>query len=240
MADVKITKRQQDILRSICTGVAKNGYPPTVREIGEEVGLKSSSSVKYQLDTLEELGCIQRDPRRPRTLEVTELGYKLADFDGEAGSYRLPLSSVVKTAAEPREEMFRVDETEMYVTAPINVPAVGRIAAGGPILAEELIDDIYPLPRQFTGTGDFFMLEVSGDSMIDAAICDGDWVVIRRQHTAENGEIVAALIDGEATVKVFMRKDGHLWLMPRNSNYAPIAGDEAEILGKVVTVIRAL
>lgn len=238
---VTLTRRQRSILEAICAGVAENGYPPTVREIGEEVGLKSSSSVKYQLDYLEQVGCISRDPRRPRTLEVTELGLELVN--GRSGSgvpYAFPSSSSIRTAAEKRQETFRVDDMELQVSTPVNVPAVGRIAAGGPIVAEQLVEDVFPLPRQFTGTGDLFMLEVTGDSMIDAAICDGDWVVVRRQHKAENGEIVAAMIDGEATVKAFQKKDGHVWLLPRNSSYAPIAGDDAELLGKVVTVLRAL
>jgi repressor LexA len=117
---------------------------------------------------------------------------------------------------------------------------VGRIAAGGPILAEESIEDVFPLPREIVGEGELFLLRVVGDSMIDAAITDGDWVVIRKQPTADQGEIVAAMIDGEATVKTFKRKDGHVWLMPHNPAYQPINGDEATILGKVVTVLRRL
>ena len=113
------------------------------------------------------------------------------------------------------------------------MPVVGRIAAGGPILAEETVEDVFPLPKQLVGEGTLFMLEVVGDSMVDAAICDGDWVVVRQQQTAENGDIVAAMIDGEATVKTFKRKDGHVWLMPHNPAYDPIDGDHATILGKV-------
>jgi repressor LexA len=120
------------------------------------------------------------------------------------------------------------------------VPLVGRIAAGVPITADQQVDEIFPLPRQLVGKGDLFMLKVSGESMIDAAICDGDWVVIRSQSTAENGEIVAAMLDGEATVKTFRRRDGHIWLLPRNSAFEPILGDEAVVLGKVVAVLRAV
>jgi repressor LexA len=120
------------------------------------------------------------------------------------------------------------------------VPLVGRIAAGIPITAEQHVDEIVPLPRQLVGTGDLFMLRVVGESMIDAAICDGDWVVIRSQQTAENGDIVAAMLDEEATVKVFRQRDGHTWLLPRNSNFEPILGDEATVLGKVVAVLRSL
>jgi len=123
---------------------------------------------------------------------------------------------------------------------PSYVPVVGRIAAGGPILAEEAVEDVFPLPRQLVGDGELFLLKVAGDSMVDAAICDGDWVVVRRQPVAENGEIVAAMIDGEATVKTFKRTGGHVWLLPHNAAYAPIPGDEAQILGRVVTVLRSL
>jgi repressor LexA len=120
------------------------------------------------------------------------------------------------------------------------VPLVGRIAAGAPITAEQQIEDRMALPRRLTGHGELFMLRVSGDSMIDAAICDGDWVVVRAQATAENGEIVAALLDDEATVKTFRQRDGHTWLLPQNSQYEPILGDHATVMGKVVSVLRSL
>ena len=120
------------------------------------------------------------------------------------------------------------------------IPLVGRIAAGGPILAEQHIEETSPLPESIVGSGDLFMLKVVGDSMIDAAICDGDYVVIRSQKTCEKGEIVAAMIDGEATVKTFTRKEGHIWLMPANSDYQPINGDNCEILGKVTAVLRSV
>jgi repressor LexA len=120
------------------------------------------------------------------------------------------------------------------------VPLVGRIAAGVPITAEQHVDEIIPLPRQLVGTGDLFMLKVVGESMIDAAICDGDWVVVRSQQTAENGDVVAAMLDEEATVKVFRQRDGHTWLLPRNSAFEPILGDAATVLGKVVAVLRSL
>jgi repressor LexA len=122
--------------------------------------------------------------------------------------------------------------------APVFVPVVGRIAAGGPILAEQVIEDVFPLPKSLVGDGTLFLLRVAGDSMIEAAIADGDWVVVRQQPTADNGEIVAAMIDGEATVKTLQRKDGHVWLLPHNPAYSPIDGDEATILGKVVSVLR--
>jgi repressor LexA len=122
----------------------------------------------------------------------------------------------------------------------VNVPLVGRIAAGIPITAEQQVEDVLPLPRTLVGNGELFMLKVVGDSMIDAAICDGDWVVIRQQATANNGDIVAAMLDEEATVKVFKQRDGHTWLLPQNSAYEPILGDHATVLGKVVTVLRSL
>ena len=124
--------------------------------------------------------------------------------------------------------------------APAYVPLVGRIAAGGPILAEEAVEDVFTLPKQLVGEGTHFLLKVTGDSMIEAAIADGDWVVVRQQPVAEQGDIVAAMIDGEATVKTFKRKDGHIWLMPQNSAYEPIPGDEASVLGRVVAVLRKM
>ena len=118
------------------------------------------------------------------------------------------------------------------------MPVIGRIAAGGPILAEQVVEDVFPLPRQLVGDGQLFLLRVGGDSMIDAAICDGDWVVVRQQPVADNGDIVAAMIEGEATVKTFKRRDGHVWLLPHNPAYEPIAGDQATVLGRVVAVLR--
>jgi repressor LexA len=120
------------------------------------------------------------------------------------------------------------------------VPVLGRIAAGGPILAEEAVEDVFPLPRQIVGDGQLFLLRVAGDSMVDAAICDGDWVVVRQQSDAVNGDVVAAMLDGEATVKTFRRKDGHVWLMPHNAAYDPIDGDHAVILGRVQAVLRKI
>ena len=132
------------------------------------------------------------------------------------------------------------DETGIGDANPVatNVPVVGRIAAGGPILAEQAVEDVFPLPKELVGEGSLFLLKVVGDSMIDAAITDGDWVVVRQQPNAENGEIVAAMLDNEATVKTYKRKDGHVWLLPHNPDYAPIDGDEATVLGRVVAVLR--
>lgn len=217
-----LTPRQQRVLAHIKDSIEKRGYPPSMREIGEAVGLTSSSSVAHQLKTLEEKGFLKRDPHRPRALEV---------FLPEVMAARRSMS-----AAE--ESSF--DETGVGDALPAAryVPVVGRIAAGGPILAEERIEEVFPLPRELVGDGQLFLLEVRGDSMIEAAICDGDYVAIRQQPTAENGEIVAAMIDGEATVKTLQRKDGNVWLLPHNPAYDPIDGTHATILGKVTAVLR--
>ena len=222
-----LTPRQQRVLAHIKDSIEKRGYPPSMREIGQAVGLTSTSSVAHQLRTLEEKGYLKRDPNRPRALEV---------FLPEVMAARRAMSSV----EDPDNQGY--DETGVGDAAPIptNVPVVGRIAAGGPILAEERIEDVFPLPRQLVGDGQLFLLEVTGDSMIDAAICDGDYVVIRQQPTAENGEVVAAMIEGEATVKTFQRKDGKVWLLPHNPAFEPIDGDHATVLGKVTAVLRSL
>ncbi len=187
-----------------------------MREIGDAVGLASLSSVTHQLNQLELSGYLRRDPNRPRAMEV------LIDLPGIEGG----------DAAS--------DSYSPAVGDAVMVPMVGRIAAGIPITADQQIDEVFPLPRQLTGKGELFMLKVVGESMIDAAICDGDWVVVRQQQTAENGDIVAAMLDNEATVKVFRQRDGHTWLLPRNSAFEPILGDHAVVLGKVVTVLRSL
>ena len=229
-----LTERQKEELNCLGSELLRNRYAPTIREIADRCGFSSTSSVKYQLDALEDKGYIVRDPRRPRTILLTERGLEnthrrlYADYTS-AGVPRGATSEAPQTPAEN----FHVDDS-------VNVPIVGRIAAGSPILADQVVEEVFPLPRSVTGDGELFMLKVVGDSMIDAAICDGDWVVIRRQPVAENGEIVAAMIEGEATVKVLQRKDGHITLLPRNSEYRPIPADGAEILGRVVTVLRSL
>jgi repressor LexA len=231
----RLTPRQRRVLETIRTSVESRGYPPTMREIGEAVGLASPSSVKHQLMTLERKGYLRRDPNRPRAIEVVDPAEHArgAAADGAPASADGPLSAAPLVAQLPGAD----DE---LVSAPSYVPVVGRIAAGGPILAEQLVEDVFPLPRQLVGDGELFLLKVQGDSMVDAAICDGDWVVVRRQPVAENGEVVAAMLDGEATVKTFKRERGHLWLLPQNPAYAPIPGDEAQVLGRVVAVLRSL
>ena len=217
-----LTPRQQRVLQNIKDSIEKRGYPPSMREIGEAVGLTSSSSVAHQLRVLEEKGFLKRDPNRPRALEV---------FLPEVMAARRSISA-------GDDSPFDVTGVGDTLPAASYVPMLGRIAAGGPILAEERIEDVFPLPRQLVGEGTLFMLEVSGDSMIDAAICNGDYVVIKQQQTADNGDIVAALIDGEATVKTFQRRAGQVWLLPHNDAYEPIDGTHATILGKVTAVLR--
>ncbi len=206
--EIGLTPRQTKILLAIKEAMETNGYPPSMREIGEAAGLSSPSSVKYQLEALESKGWIRRDPSRGRALEVLAPG-------------------------DERFEDIKPERTH-------NVPLVGRIAAGGPILAEQNVEELFPLPASLVGEGDLFMLKVVGDSMINAAICDGDYVVIRSQKDANKGEIVAAMIDGEATVKTLSKKNGQIWLLPANDNYQPIDGNQAEILGVVTAVLRSL
>lgn len=214
-----LTARQRIILEVIREAVETRGYPPSMREIGDAAGLQSTSSVSHQLTVLEQKGFIRRDPNRPRALDV-----------------RAPDSE-----ASPRRPQL-VEDDALYAGSPtpVMVPVVGRIAAGGPILAEQLIEDVFPLPKALVGEGSLYLLKVQGDSMVDAAIADGDWVVVRQAPDAENGEIVAAMIDGEATVKTFRRRDGHAWLLPQNPAYSPIPADDATILGKIVAVLRKI
>lgn len=217
-----LSTRQRRILEMIRDHMRRQGYPPSVREIGEAVGLTSTSSVAHQLGTLQRKGFLRRDANRPRAVDVRLP--EAAEYD-RAGDDAGPDDEAERRAAQPR---------------PAYVPVVGRIAAGGPVLAEQAVTDVFPLPRELVGEGTLFLLRVVGDSMVDAAITDGDWVVIRQQPTANNGDIVAAMIDGEATVKTFKRRDGHVWLLPHNPAYEPIAGDGATILGRVVTVLRKI
>jgi repressor LexA len=209
-----LSDKQMAILEVIQRSIARYGYPPSMREIGDAVGLKSLSSVTHQLNQLELSGYLRRDAGKTRAMEV------LIDLPGVSTENPADTAPAVGDAAL--------------------VPQVGHIAAGVPITAEQQVEEIFPLPRQLVGKGDLFMLKVQGESMIDAAICDGDWVVVRAQATADNGDIVAAMLDGEATVKTFRQRDGHTWLLPRNSAFEPILGDDAVVLGRVVAVLRAV
>jgi repressor LexA len=246
-----LTARQRRILETIRDAVERRGYPPSMREIGEAVGLTSPSSVAHQLTALERKGFLRRDPHRPRAIEVVVPDAASGDV-AERESSR-PRGRTVPTPgpAEPGRRTpdaaagAAADEADLDPTgsgdarpAPSYVPVVGRIAAGGPVLAEQAVEDVFPLPRQLVGDGQLFLLRVTGDSMVEAAICDGDWVVVRQQPVAENGDIVAAMIDGEATVKTFKRRDGHVWLLPHNPAFEPIPGDDATVLGRVTAVLR--
>ena len=205
-----LTPVRRKIVEVIDDSVRRHGYAPSMREIGDAVGLASTSSVSYQLSVLEREGYLSRAARRPRTAAL-----------------RAP----APPAAEP---------------GLAQVPLVGQVAAGIPILADQHIEDVFALPRQLVGDGELIMLRVVGDSMIDAAITDGDWVVVRRESDIENGDIVAAMVesdtsaDREATVKTFKKRDGHVWLIPHNPAYVPILGDNATIVGKVVAVLRRM
>jgi len=218
-ADPGLTPQRRKIIRVIEDSLRSRGYPPSLREIGQAVGLASTSSVSYQMSVLEAAGYLSRETGRPRTAVLRAPGARDA---GDAG------------AAGPADKR---------LTA---VPVVGRIAAGVPILADETPDEVISLPRLLTGEGSLIALRVKGDSMIGAAIADGDWVVVRRQPDADNGDIVAAMLesdasaDSEATVKTLKRADGHTWLMPHNPVYTPILADGAKIIGKVVSVLRRL
>lgn len=199
--------RQQRILVAIRDWVGQHGYSPSTRQIGDAVGLRSSSSVSKHLTSLEEKGFLRR-------------------------------SATVSRAIDVRVFLRQPGERESADVVP--VPVVGDIAAGVPIAAEEHVDDVLSLPRGLTGRGTVFGLRVRGDSMVDAAICDGDIVVVRQQHEAHSGQIVAAMLDGEATVKVYRRRDGHVLLEPRNPAYEVIDGDQAVVLGVVVSVLRSV
>jgi repressor LexA len=216
--DHVLSWRQQRILQAIAEFAQRRGYAPTLREIGEAAGLASPSSVSYQLSVLQRRGYLRRDPRRPRTVEL-----------------RLPGQPTVRLEVE---DLAGAADLPPHGAAYVPVTSYGQIAAGRLNLTEEVVGDTWELPRDLVGDGTLFRLRVSGDSMINAAITDGDVVVVRQQPQAENGEIVAAMIDGETTVKTLQRTEGQVWLMPHNPAYPPIPGNDAKILGKVVSVLR--
>ncbi|MCH6195936.1 transcriptional repressor LexA [Corynebacterium mastitidis] len=212
-----LSPRQRRILEVIRDAVVLRGYPPSIREIGDAAGLQSTSSVAYQLKELEKKGFLRRDPNKPRAVDVRHL-------PGDSAPKKAPAPATIPPEA----------------SATSYVPIVGSIAAGSPILAEENVDDYFPLPSDVVGDGELYMLKVSGDSMRDAGILHGDWIVVRSQPVAEEGEFVAALIDGEATVKEFHKDATGVWLLPHNDAYDPIDGTHAQIMGKVVSVMRKL
>ncbi|BDG35275.1 transcriptional repressor LexA [Saccharococcus caldoxylosilyticus] len=204
----KLSKRQQQILDFIKKEVKTKGYPPSVREIGEAVGLASSSTVHGHLARLESKGYIRRDPTKPRAIEILD-----PDF----------------TASKEKEDV-------------VSVPMIGKVTAGQPITAIENIEDYFPLPKRLVSAEDqVFMLEVMGDSMIEAGILDGDYVIVRQQSSADNGDIVVAMTeDNEATVKRFFKEKDHIRLQPENSNLEPIIVRNCTILGKVIGVYRII
>jgi len=203
MAYGKITPKQEEILNYIKNTILNRGFPPTVREIGEVVHLKSSSSVHAHLDTLEKNGYIRRDPTKPRAIEILDDNFNLT-----------------------RREV-------------VNVPMIGRVAAGEPLLAVENIESYFPIPAEFMPNEQSFMLKVKGESMINAGILDGDQVLVQKAETAKNGEIVVALIEDGATVKTFYKEKDHIRLQPENDTMDPIIVDRnVKILGKVFGVFR--
>jgi repressor LexA len=202
-----LSKRQKSILNFIIDEIKSKGYPPSVREIGKAVGLKSPASVHSHLKTLEKLNYLRRDPSKPRAIEVI--------YNND------------KDESKSDKEL-------------IEIPLVGKVTAGAPILAEENIEDYFPVPLSYlkVGNNDVFMLKVSGDSMINAGIYDGDYVIAERQSYAENKQIVIALIDDEATVKRFFKEDNYIRLQPENPAYEPIKSKDVKILGKVIGLYR--
>ena len=235
----ELTERQRMILDAIREYQNERGFSPSFRDIGQATGLKSPSSVKHQLQTLAAQGFVRLNANKGRAIEILHP----AATSGRPGT--TPQTGVSETGGEASG--IRDVENPVIVPFPASVresrdvPLVGRIAAGVPITAEQHVEDVMRLPERLTGPGgNLFMLEVHGDSMIDAAICDGDFVVVREQQDAVNGDIVAALLDGEATVKTYRSENGHLWLMPHNPAYPPIDGTHATIMGRVVTVLRRL
>ena len=202
----ELSERQKQIFKYILQEINKKGYPPSVREIGKAVGLKSPASVHSHLKTLEKLNYIRRDPSKPRAIEV----------------------------------LYNKDDTEQMRKEMIDIPLVGKVTAGEPILAEENIEDYFPVPADYlkTTSKDFFMLKVKGDSMINAGIHDGDLVIAQKQNNANNGEIVIGLIEDEATVKSYYKEKDHIRLQPENDNYEPILSKNVHVLGKVVGLYR--
>lgn len=223
-----LSDRQRRILEVIRDAVVLRGYPPSIREIGDAAGLQSTSSVAYQLKELEKKGFLRRDPNKPRAVDVRHLP------GAEEMSPPQPGTSTKNGAT------LRPVDAPGDARAANYVPVVGSIAAGSPILAEQDVTDHFPLPAEIVGDGELYMLQVIGESMRDAGILDGDWVVVRSQPVAEEGEFVAALIDGEATVKEFHRDSTGVWLLPHNDAFSPIPGHDAQIMGKVVSVMRKL
>lgn len=212
----KLSKRQQSIYEYICSYSAEHGYPPSVREIGAAVGLASPSTVHMHLQVLQEQGLIKRDSKKPRAIEV------------------------VNNPSEHDEGLHLAKVTEDPDSNTISLPLVGRVAAGQPILAEQSVEERLNLPTSIVGDASSFVLRVHGESMINAGIIDGDYIVVKEEHDAHDGEIVVALIDDSATVKTFYREDGRIRLQPENDTMEPIYAENPRILGRVTALIRSI
>lgn len=215
----KLSKRQQSIYDYICSYSAEHGYPPSVREIGAAVGLASPSTVHMHLQVLQEEGYIKRDSKKPRAIEVVSESEGKSDADSSA--------SLAPVSEDPDRDT-------------ISLPLVGRVAAGQPILAEQNVEDRLSLPMSIVGSGSSFVLRVHGESMINAGIFDGDYIVVQEVHDAHNGEIVVALIDDSATVKTFYREKDRIRLQPENDTMEPIYAENPRILGRVTALIRSI
>lgn len=220
----QLKQREQRILNYMKQEIQKKGYPPTVREICQAMNIKSTSTAHKDLANLEKKGYLRKDPAKPRAYEI---------LDSQSPSEPDPQTSFFEASSESSQKTQRIDVAD--------VPVIGRIAAGTPILAEQNIEDTFPIPSRYLSHGNNFMLTVHGESMIEAGIYDGDYILVEEQHTAQNGDIVVAMIDGfesEATVKTFYREDGHIRLQPENSSMSPIIVEDVKILGKVRGVFR--
>lgn len=225
---IMLKDREQKILNYMKEAIRQKGYPPTVREICSALNIKSTSTAHKDIDSLVKQGYIKKDPSKPRALMIV---------DSEAAHAETPHSAAYEMSAdnggsadlhEVREEM-------------VDIPVIGRIAAGTPILAEQNVEDSFPMPARFVGRGTSFMLTVKGESMIEAGIMDGDYILVEQQQTARNGDIVVAMVDGfesEATVKTFYKEADHIRLQPENPTMSPIIVKDAKILGKVKGVFR--
>lgn len=243
-----LSQRQQEILSFLKSFSAKNGYPPSVREIGDAVGLSSSSTVHSHLNSLENKGYIRRDPSSARALTVIERGEAAAKWTTSAGNANaadtITGRGVVATSGFGSSGAGHASFDDGYSRRlPRNVvelPLVGRVAAGQPIYADQNIEDSMLLPTQIVGDYSSFLLTVKGESMIEAGILDGDFVVVKEQPTANNGDIVVALIDDEATVKTFYREPDRIRLQPENQSMEPIYARDVTILGKVIALLRTL
>ena len=235
-----LTPRQRDVLDAIEGFRRQHQYGPSVREIGQVIGL-GPSGVQHHLQVLRQKGWLSESAGQARTSVVLARGHPVVEViepRQATGAIRAARSRETRTARRPRMTSGLAETLPTAVQNAAYVPLVGEIAAGYPKDAKQSVEDVFPLPKQLVGEGDLFLLKVVGESMIDAAIADGDWVVVREQQVAENGEIIAAMIEGEATVKSYRMSDGHIWLIPHNPAFAPIPGDGATILGKVVSVLR--